>query len=170
MRIAISADDDNGIDSVVSPHFGRCPFFVLVDVEDGRIGAVHVEKNPYYPDHQPGQIPGFIGGLGANVMMAGGMGRRAIMFFDQLGIEGVTGAHGSARQAIERYLGGGLAGAAPCAESVAHQHDHSHQKAEYEEDDVGRLKEEVQMLKDQLEEAAKRVSDLGSGDKKEERS
>ena len=164
MRIAISADDDNGIDSVVSPHFGRCPFFVLVDVEDSRIGTVHVEKNPHYPDHQPGQIPGFIDGLGANVMMSGGMGRRAIMLFQQLGIEGVTGAYGSARQALERYLGGGLVGAEPCTESMAHQQDHSHQKAGYEEDDVGRLKEEVQMLKDQLEEAAKRVSDLGGGD------
>ncbi len=170
MRIAISADDDNGIDSVVSPHFGRCPFFVLIDLEDGRIETVSVEKNPHYPDHQPGQIPGFIGGLGANVMMSGGMGRRAIMLFQQLGIEGVTGAYGSARQALERYLGGGLAGAEPCAESMAHQQDDSHQKVEYEEDDVGRLKEEVQMLKDQLEEATRRVSDLGRGAKKEERS
>jgi len=168
MRIAISADDDNGLDSVVSPHFGRCPFFVLVDMEeDGRVESVSVERNPHFPDHQPGQIPGFIGKTGANVMMAGGMGRRAIMLFDELGIEGVTGAYGSARQALERYLGGDLTGAAPCAESMAHQHGHSHQETEYEKDDVGRLKEEVQMLKDQLEDASRRASDLGRGDKKE---
>ena len=33
MRIAVSADNKQGLDSVVSPHFGRCPHFVLVDVE-----------------------------------------------------------------------------------------------------------------------------------------
>ena len=40
MRIAISADNDNGLDSLVSPHFGRCPYFVLVDVEDREIETV----------------------------------------------------------------------------------------------------------------------------------
>jgi hypothetical protein len=30
MRITISADDRNGLDSVVSPHFGRCPHYTLV--------------------------------------------------------------------------------------------------------------------------------------------
>ena len=33
MRIAISVEDDNGLDSVISHHFGRCPYFVLVDVD-----------------------------------------------------------------------------------------------------------------------------------------
>ena len=34
MRIAVSADTKNGLDSVVSPHFGRCPHFILVDLDD----------------------------------------------------------------------------------------------------------------------------------------
>ena len=32
MRIALSADNDNGLDSVISPHFGRCPYYVFVDL------------------------------------------------------------------------------------------------------------------------------------------
>ena len=47
-------------------------------------------------------------------MLTGGMGGRAIMFFEQFGIEGVTGAYGTVRQSVERYLGGQLKGAAPC--------------------------------------------------------
>ena len=78
--------------------------------------------NPYYGHHQPGQVPAFINSLGANVMLTGGMGGRAIMFFQQFGIEGVTGAYGTVRQSVERYLGGELKGAAPCKESEEHGH------------------------------------------------
>ena len=40
MRIAISGDDQNGLDSVVSPHFGRCPHYILVDVDGDEVKAV----------------------------------------------------------------------------------------------------------------------------------
>jgi len=165
MRIAISADNDNGYDSVVSPHFGRCPFFVLVDVEDGTMKTVHTEKNPYFPNHQPGQIPKFISELGADVMLAGGMGRRAIMMFDQLGVQGVTGAYGSIRQAVERYLSGDLTGADPCLSSQSH-HSTDHSETGYEKDEIGRLREEAEMLKAQLDEATKKIETIDK-DRKE---
>lgn len=120
MRIAISAEDNNGIDSQVGAHFGRCPFFVLVDVEERDVKEVQVITNPFFPNHSPGQVPGFIQSQGANVMLAGGMGRRAVMFFEEMGIEAATGAQGTARQSVERYLGGELKGVKPCAESEAH--------------------------------------------------
>ena len=45
MRIAISADNNNGLDSIVSPHFGRCPYFVLVDMDEQAVKTVKaVEK------------------------------------------------------------------------------------------------------------------------------
>ena len=34
MRIAVSADEDSGLDSAVSHHFGRCPYYVLADLEE----------------------------------------------------------------------------------------------------------------------------------------
>ena len=101
MRIAVSADNKQGLDSVVSPHFGRCPHYVLVDVEDHSVTEVKEVDSPFYGHHQPGQVPGFIHSLGADVMLAGGMGGRAIMFFQQLGIEGVTGAYGTVRQSVD---------------------------------------------------------------------
>jgi len=120
MRIAISADDGNGLDSVVSPHFGRCPYFVLVDVEEREVKAVQVISNPYYGQHQPGQVPGFIHDQQADVMLTGGMGSRAIAFFQQFGIQAATGAAGTVRHTLEQYLGGGLREAAPCRTSVEH--------------------------------------------------
>ncbi len=120
MRIAISANEDRGLESTVSPHFGRCPYFVLVDVEGREVVAVQTIVNPYYERHQPGQVPGFIRGQGAEVMITGGMGGRAIGFFRQYGIQPVTGATGTVRQVLEQYLSGHLTEGQPCQESVKH--------------------------------------------------
>lgn len=122
MRIAVSVETNNGLDSVVAHHFGRCPYFVIVDVDGSAVKAVEVVANPYYGAHQPGQVPGFIKQHEADVMLSGGMGGRAIQFFQQYGIQPATGANGTVRAALESYLGGDLIGAAPCKESVEHGH------------------------------------------------
>lgn len=163
MRIAISTDDNRGLDSVVSPHFGRCPYYVLVDVEDGQVQQVRAAENPYYGQHAPGVVPEFIHRQGAQVMLTGGMGGRAIAFFQQYGIEPVTGASGTVRHALEQYLGGALRGAAPCRESVAHGHGAPAGGEAYEKDEVGRLREEIEMLQRQLDEAMRRLDKLATG-------
>ena len=163
MRIAISADDNNGLESVVSPHFGRCPHYILVDVEGQEVKAVQSVDNPYYGQHSPGQVPGFIHSQGVNVMLTGGMGRRAIGFFERLGIEAVSGASGTVRHALERYLGGQLRGVQPCRESIEHARGElALSPVEgYEQDEVGRLREEAEMLRRQLDEVVARLDKLG---------
>ncbi len=122
MKVAITIETNDGLDSPVAQHFGHAPFFALIDVENGEITATEVVANPFAEKHQPGQVPGFIKEQNASVMLSGGMGGRAIQFFEQAGIETATGASGSVRQALEDYLGGNLTEAAPCAESVEHGH------------------------------------------------
>ncbi|MDH7486158.1 MAG: NifB/NifX family molybdenum-iron cluster-binding protein [Anaerolineae bacterium] len=160
MRIAISADDRNGLDSVVSPHFGRCPYYILVDVEGQEVRAVHAVDNPYYGQHAPGQVPGFIHSQSVDVMLTGGMGHRAIGFFREYGIEAVTGASGTVRHALQGYLGGTLRGALPCGESVEHAREESLAAGEYEKDEVGRLREEAEMLQRQLAQVMSRLDRL----------
>jgi len=158
MRIAISSDNNSGLDSIVSPHFGRCPYFTLVDVQGEEVKAVNAVDNPYYGNHRPGQVPAFINSHDVNVMLTGGMGRRAILYFEQFGIQSATGAGGTVRQALERYLGGELQGAAPCRESATHAHEHD--DGAYEKDEIGRLREEADMLRQQLDEATARLGQL----------
>ena len=126
MRFAISVEDNNGLESVVSHHFGRCPFFVLVDMEDDDIKEVQVIDNPHYVQHQVGMVPEFINSLSANVMISGGMGRRAIAFFEEYGIAAATGASGNVSTTLKAYMNGSLSVAQPCRESVEHQHGHGH--------------------------------------------
>jgi predicted Fe-Mo cluster-binding NifX family protein len=160
MRIAVSADDPRGLDSAVSHHFGRCPYYVLVDAEGCEVGDARVVDNPFYGQHQPGQVPGFIHDQGAQVMLAGGMGGRAVAFFEQYGIQPVTGATGTVRQSVEQYLGGQLEGAAPCRESVEHGHGSVPAAGEYEQDEVGRLREEAESIQRQTDEVMARLRRL----------
>jgi len=75
----------------------------------------------------------------------------------------VTGAAGTVRHALEGYLGGQLRGVEPCHESIEHGHGEPALSPveEYEQDEVGRLREEADMLRDQLDEVAARLDKLG---------
>ena len=126
MKIAVSAETNQGTESIVAHHFGRCPYFALVEVEDNQIRSVEMLENPYFESHQPGQVPGFIKQKNAQVMLSGGMGRRAIGFFKDFGIEAATGASGTVQETVEAFLDGKLRGASSCAESEAHGHGHGH--------------------------------------------
>lgn len=125
MKIAITAETDAGLDARVAGHFGQAPHFVLVDVVDGLITTADTLANPLQAGHQPGEVPAFIRSHGADVMVSGGMGVRAIRIFEHVGIPAATGAAGTVGQAVTDYLAGRLTGASPCADSLAHHHDSS---------------------------------------------
>ena len=122
MKIAVTSETNNGLDSMVAQHFGHAPFFILADVENGEVTATQGVPNPFVNGHAPGQVPGFIKEQNADVMLSGGMGGRAIQFFEQAGIQAATGASGTVRQSLDNFFGGKLTDAAPCAESVEHGH------------------------------------------------
>jgi len=126
MRIAVTAETNDGLDSLVAQHFGHAAYFVLVDTDNGVITATESLANPFAEAHEPGQIPDFIRDQQAKAILSGGMGGRAIQFFEQAGIQAATGARGTVREALEHFLSGQLTAAAPCAESVEHGHGHSH--------------------------------------------
>ncbi|HEY89520.1 MAG TPA: dinitrogenase iron-molybdenum cofactor biosynthesis protein [Thermoflexia bacterium] len=160
MRIAISADNSAGLESIVAHHFGRCPYYAFVDVEGREVQNVTVLPNPHYEQHRPNVVPPWIEKQGGDVMLAGGMGRRAVALFKQAGIQAHTGAAGTVRRALEQFLGGKLEDARPCEE---HQYagEHEHAADESGEGELTRLKEEAAALKAELAEAAQRLDSLG---------
>lgn len=116
--IAVASGDDRGLDGEVSAHFGRCPYYTLVRVEGSEIKGVEVAGNPNFQSHVPGAMPAFIRDLGADVILAGGMGPRAVQLFQSYGIEAATGAVGRVGAVLDAYLDGRIRGTAPC------NHDH----------------------------------------------
>ena len=109
-RIAVAAEDDGGLQANVSAHFGRCPYYTMVEVEGKEITLSYRVENPFQNSHgSEGEVPNFIRSQGADVIIAGGMGQRAIGFFNEFGIETVTDATGKVKDVVEAYLQGNLA-------------------------------------------------------------
>jgi len=102
MRIAISTDGD-----FVSAHFGRCPSYTILDVEDGKIVKKEVVDNP---GHAPGAIPQFLHQKGIEAIVAGGMGPRAVNFFNEFEIQTIVGIQGALDDVINKILDGTLEG------------------------------------------------------------
>jgi len=117
-RIALATEDNQGLSGQISQHFGRCPYYLIVEVEGHEIEKSDSVDNPYHNNHAPGMVPQFINEQGVNVMIAGGMGPMAIDMFTGLGIEVVSGAVGNAGNVLQAYLRGDITGVEPC------QHDH----------------------------------------------
>lgn len=102
MRAAISTEG-----SYVSPHFGRCPSFTLVDIENGKaVNRAEVEN----PGHTPGFIPQFLHEKGVGLIVCGGMGARAAGLFEELGIQMITGVEGNIEEVIQKLEKGVLEG------------------------------------------------------------
>lgn len=91
----------------LTAHFGHCQEFAIIDVEDNEIK----EKSVLVPPpHEPGVLPQWLHDLGANVVIAGGMGQRAIQLFNQVGIQVLTGAPVEEPEVlIQQYLSNNLA-------------------------------------------------------------
>ncbi|MCK5161180.1 MAG: NifB/NifX family molybdenum-iron cluster-binding protein [Candidatus Aureabacteria bacterium] len=102
MRAAISTDG-----GFVSAHFGRCPSFTIIDIENGKVAKKEVLDNP---GHQPGLIPQFLHQKGVECIICGGMGMRAVGFFEELGIQAIVGISGKIEEAIEKLQKGTLEG------------------------------------------------------------
>lgn len=107
MRIAIAADGDN-----VSAHFGHCARFAVYSVAGGV--AKH-EEDLVAPPHEPGVFPTFLAENQVNLVIAGGMGPKAVDLFKAKGIEVLLGVSGGIPQAAEAYAEGRLqAGESTC--------------------------------------------------------
>ena len=97
MRFAIPLAE-----GVLCNHFGHCQQFAIVTVDGDKI----VEKNLMAPPpHEPGVLPKWLQGLGVDVVIAGGMGGRAMNLFAENGIRVVIGAPNLQPESlVEQYM------------------------------------------------------------------
>ncbi len=96
MKIAIATES-----GYVSAHFGRCPAYTLVDIENGKVVGQQDIPNP---GHSPGFLPGYLSEKGVNVIIAGGMGPRAQGLFAEKNIQTITGVQGKIDDVIEKFI------------------------------------------------------------------
>jgi predicted Fe-Mo cluster-binding NifX family protein len=105
----------------LTAHFGHCQEFALIDVEKNEIKNKQVLVPP---PHEPGVLPKWLNQQGANVVIAGGMGPRAIELLNQAGIKVVTGAPVEMPETLVRnYLNNSLS----VGNNLCDGGDHNHQ-------------------------------------------
>ena len=103
MKIAIPTA--NGL---LCPHFGHCQQFAVIDV-DPETKSINKTEMLTPPPHEPGLLPKWLGEQGCNLIIAGGMGQRAVSLFHQSGVEVVVGApNARPEDIVTAYLGGAL--------------------------------------------------------------
>lgn len=110
MRIAIPIEGER-----LAMHFGHASRFAVFTIDDEN-KAVTAVNRLVPPPHEPGVLPAWLSGEGANVILAGGMGQRARDLFERQGIRVVVGVpEQDAGSAVAAFLEGKLtAGENPC--------------------------------------------------------
>ena len=112
----MAVESNKELEAEISMHFGRCPYYVIVEVDKGEIKQpVKVIANPYASSHgQPGEVPFFLKEQQIDVIIAGGMGPRAMRFFNQYGIRVIAKGKGKVKEVVEDFLKGKIKNSKPC--------------------------------------------------------
>ena len=101
-------------------HFGGCREFTLVQADPEQRKILNL-RAVIPPPHAPGLFPRWLREQGANVVIAGGIGRRALALFAELGITVRAGQSGAANEELANaWLNGQLANE---PEGCTHHHD-----------------------------------------------
>ena len=85
--LAIPSGMPGGMDAPMGMHFGHCDIYTLVEIENGAVKNVSTLENV---PHQQGGCMAPVQHLaahGVKTLLAGGMGMRPLMGFQQVGID-----------------------------------------------------------------------------------
>ncbi len=106
MKVAVSSMGTD-LNAQVDPRFGRCQSFIVVDTDTMEFEVI---QNPNIgaaggAGIQSGQL---IASEGVTVVLTGNCGPNAFRTLSAAGIQVITGATGTIRDAVEKFKGGEL--------------------------------------------------------------
>jgi len=87
VRIAIPVEDANGLNARLSQHFGRAPYFAVVELDENA-KVLNLQMVPNKSEHfgGMGKPPEILMGLRPNAVVTYGMGPRALNMFQSANI------------------------------------------------------------------------------------
>jgi len=183
MKIAVSATAPS-LDAEVDPRFGRCQYFIIIDPQSMEFEALD-NSNAMAAGGAGISTGQLIASKGAEVVLTGNCGPNAYQTLSAAGIQVITGVSGSIKDAIEAFKAGrfqsssqpnvgnhygmgggmgprmgmgrgmGMGETMPMAEPPP--------QAMSSEQEVEMLKNQAQMLGQQLNEIQRRLADLDKG-------
>lgn len=109
VRIAVPSAAPGGLEAEIGAHFGHCDLYTIIDVDNGAVATVSTLPN--VPHVQGGCMApvNYLAQNGVQVLIAGGMGMRPLMGFNQKGIDVFYGASApNVGVAVDALLKGAL--------------------------------------------------------------
>jgi predicted Fe-Mo cluster-binding NifX family protein len=107
--VAIPSAHPGGLESALGAHFGHCDIYTVVEIENGQVRTIRTLPNV---PHQQGGCMAPVNHLAQNgikVLIAGGMGMRPLMGFNQVGISVLYGIDSqTVGEAVNAFLEGSL--------------------------------------------------------------
>jgi len=109
MKIAVSATEGS-LDANVDLRFGRCPYYVIFEVEGKEIKNHEILENTGAQGLRGVGITGaqMVTNKGIEVVITGNIGPNAFNVLSPTGIKIITGVSGNVKEAVEKYLKGEL--------------------------------------------------------------
>ena len=109
MKIAISSTGKN-LDSEVDVRFGRCPNFVIVEIEGKEIKSIKAIENTAMMQGGGAGITAaqIIGNESVNAVIGINLGPRAFDVLQKLGIEIYQGIRGTVKENVQQFIEGKL--------------------------------------------------------------
>ncbi len=98
MLVAFPVDENDGLGSRISDHFGRATGFLLFDTESENVKYVDA------PTHAFGSFPQFLGDLGVNALVCNNIGDKARELIGNLGITVFSQFSGKVSDALEHLM------------------------------------------------------------------
>lgn len=117
-RIAF-AIEESGTKEIVAEHFSRCSKFHICELDEQK-SVIKMETyfNPIVGEHKGVcQLPAYIKQFNVNVIIAGGMGQKAISNFQSYGIDVITAPGLEFEETLNQFLLNKLTGFSACNHS-----------------------------------------------------
>ena len=130
-RIVIPVEEKGGIESRIAQHFGRAPFFAIVDLDEmGDISKVEIQPNTGEHAGGAGHPHEILLALKPNVVVAYGIGPGGLQSFRNARIRVLKAEAPTVKEAIASFKEGTLQELTGGCEH-AHHHEHAHHYEHY---------------------------------------
>lgn len=121
-RIVVPVEDNQGLDSTVGQHFGRAPYYAVVEIDNsGKVTNVKSIANEGEHFGGPADPHNQILNLKPNAIIAYGMGPRGLNSFQAAGITVLKANASKLGDVVESYTKGVLGN---LSEGCEHAHHH----------------------------------------------
>ena len=105
MRLVIPTNTPDGLLAKRGAHFGKAPFYVIVDIENDEVKDVDFTPNLGHSGGACGNAVMNIKNLGADVLIVSGIGPNPLMGFNKIGIKVYyDGVSPTVEESIKKFI------------------------------------------------------------------